>query len=160
MQIGVMALTLAARLYNQGSSFARYYLDLLARYDIGYRFYERRDVTLFDESLQGAARADAQAAGNRHKDATVAFFAGLEDQEPTRVAAILAERLPAGTELPAIERVFHAGDGTLIEMSRQWFELRASGTDAVLRYYMEGREQESVSHLNEALTRLAIMPAD
>ena len=51
-------------------------------------------------------------------------------------------RLPAGVALPAIERCFHAGDGTLIEMDGLWFELRASGTDAVLRYYMEGRQRE------------------
>jgi len=58
--------------------------------------------------------------------------------------------------LPRIVRIFHAGDGTYIEFVDQWFELRASGTDAVLRYYMEGADAELVAELNEAFTRLDI----
>lgn len=156
MQIGVLALTLASRLHGDQSSFARYYLDLLDDYDIRYRFYERQDVTLFDESLQGKEREDARSAGNRRKEATVAFFGDLEGVEPGEVARILQAHLPADTRLPTIERVFHAGDGTLIEMDGMWFELRASGTDAVLRYYMEGLDKESVSDLNTAFTQLDI----
>ncbi len=156
MQIGVLALGLAARLHREGGSFASYYLHLLETYDIGWRFYERRDVTLFDESLQGDARAAAQAAGNRRKHATVAFFANLEDRKPQDVVDTLQSRLPAGTTLPSVQRCFHAGDGTLIEMDGVWFELRASGTDAVLRYYLEGRDRAGVSALNEAFTNLRI----
>ena len=58
------------------------------------------------------------------------------------------------TELPPVERAFRAGDGTLIEFTGLWFELRASGTDAVLRYYMEGRDAATVGALNEAFTNL------
>jgi len=98
MQIGVLALLLAARLFNRSESYAGYYLELLKRYKIGYCFYERRDVTLFDESLQGKAREKARAAGNRRKEATVAFFADLEGKDPKQVTAILAARLPHDTE--------------------------------------------------------------
>ncbi|MCB1183193.1 hypothetical protein KDM41_07155 [bacterium] len=156
MQIGVMCLGLAARLHRAGGSFAGYYLDLLEKYDTRYRFYERRDITLFDESLKGEARAAAQAEGNARKEATVAFFAGLEGSEPDAAAAALLDRLPEGTVLPIIERVFHAGDGTFIAFAGQWFELRASGTDAVLRFYMEGRDAEAVASLNEAFTRIEV----
>jgi len=156
MQIGVMALCLAARLHRQQSSFAAYYLDRLAEFDTTYRFYERRDITLFDESLTGTERINAQQAGNERKEATVAFFVSLEQQEPAQVAKILAERMTIATAVPPIIRVFHAGDGTMIEFADQWFELRASGTDAVLRYYMEGRQPGLVSKLNEAFTTLTI----
>jgi phosphomannomutase len=156
MQIGVLSLCLAARLFREGRSFAGYYLDLLEEYRVRWRFYERRDVTLFDESLQGRDRDEAQAAGNRRKDATVAFFASLQGLAPSAVAAELLARLPEGVTLPPIERCFHAGDGTLLEMTGMWFELRASGTDAVLRYYMEGENDAEVSALNEAFTRLRI----
>ena len=64
--------------------------------------------------------------------------------------------LPEGTDLPVIERVFHAGDGTFIEFAAQWFELRASGTDAVLRFYMEGRDRSSVAELNAAFAGMEI----
>ncbi len=156
MQIGVMALCLAARLHNEGGSFAGYYLELLEKYETRYRFYERRDITLFDESLKGQARDEAKAAGNARKEATVAFFASLEGKDPAEAAEILVDRMPEGAVLPTIGRVFHAGDGTYLEFDSLWFELRASGTDAVLRYYMEGRDPDLVAELNEAFTRLEI----
>ena len=156
MQIGLMSLCLGARLHRQKSSFAAYYLQLLAEFETRYRFYERRDVTLFDESLQGEQREQAKAAGNARKEATVAFFASLEGKKPSSVVETLSALLPAGTVLPPIHRVFHAGDGTFIEFEDQWFELRASGTDAVLRYYMEGRYQEKVTRLNEAFEGMKI----
>ena len=156
MQIGVMALCLAARLRVQDDSFAGYYLELLEKFESRYRFYERRDITLFDESLQGPARDKAKAAGNARKDATVAFFATLEGKVPAEASALLLDRMPEGSALPTINRVFHAGDGTYIEFDSLWFELRASGTDAVLRYYMEGRDPLLVAELNEAFTLLKI----
>ncbi|MBK6735372.1 MAG: hypothetical protein IPG61_15080 [bacterium] len=154
MQIGVLALCLAARLHAEAGSFAGYYLAALDRYDTTFRFYERRDLTLFDEALTGEAREAAKAAGNARKEATVAFFAALEGKTPAEVAATLAARLPADAALPPVTRAFRAGDGTLIEFAGLWFELRASGTDAVLRYYMEGRDAATVGALNEAFTRL------
>jgi len=156
MQIGVMALCLAARLHVQKGSFAGYYMELLEKYESRYRFYERRDITLFDESLQGSARDEAKAAGNARKEATVAFFATLEGKDPAEASALLLDRMPEGSSLPTISRVFHAGDGTYIECDSLWFELRASGTDAVLRYYMEGRDPLLVQELNEAFTLLTI----
>ena len=50
-------------------------------------------------------------------------------------------------------------DQNFIEFAAQWFELRASGTDAVLRYYMEGADPQLVAETNEAFTRLAIPDA-
>jgi len=154
MQIGVLALCLGARLHVEGDSFAGYYLAALDRYETTYRFYERRDLTLFDESLQGDAREAAKAAGNARKDRTVAFFASLEGRSAEEITATLLAGLPAGVSLPPVERAFRAGDGTMIEFAGLWFELRASGTDAVLRYYMEGRDAATVGALNEAFTKL------
>ncbi len=156
MQIGLMSLCLGARLHLQGGSFAAYYLQLLQEFETRYRFYERRDVTLFDESLKGTERDQAKEAGNARKEATVAFFGSLEGKDPAEVMRVLADLLPEGTYLPEIKRVFHAGDGTFIEFEDQWFELRASGTDAVLRYYMEGRYQEKVADLNAAFEGMRV----
>jgi len=156
MQIGIMALCLGARLHTGGSSFGEYYLQLLEEFETRYRFYERRDVTLFDESLKGEARDAAKNAGNERKESTVAFFATLEGKDPAEVMQILQDLLPAGVQLPEIKRVFHAGDGTFVEFHDLWFELRASGTDAVLRYYMEGREAETVAALNAAFEGIQI----
>jgi len=154
MQIGVMALCLAARLHREERSWAGYYLDLLAEHDVVWRFYERRDITLFDEALKGEARDQARAAGNQLKECTVAWFAALEGRDADDVRGALNDALPGGVEAPRVERCFRAGDGTMIEFPGLWFELRASGTDAVLRYYMEGDDADRVAALNEAFTAL------
>ncbi len=159
MQIGVMCLCLAARLHRGGGSFADWYLQQLEGWGTRYRFYERRDLTLFDEALTGTARVQAQDAGNRRKDATVAFFRSLETLTVAEATRKLVMAMPEGSALPTIERIFWAGDGTFIEFNAQWFELRASGTDAVLRYYMEGADPQLVAELNEAFTQLAIPAA-
>jgi len=159
-QIGVLALCLAARLHSGGGSFAGYYLELLERFGIRYRFYERRDVTLFDEALQGEERERARVAGNARKEATVAWFAALEGRPADGVEKALKALLPPDSSLPPMQRAFHAGDGTYLEMAGQWFELRASGTDAVLRYYMEGLEAASVRALNAAFAAMEIPTGD
>lgn len=156
MQIGVMALCLAARLHRRGQSWAAHYLDLLEAHDVRWRFYERRDITLFDEALKGAARDHAQAEGNRLKEATVAWFAALESRPPAAVDDALAAALREPQDLPKVSRCFRAGDGTMIEFDGQWFELRASGTDAVLRFYMEGDDADRVARVNEAFTQMRI----
>jgi phosphomannomutase len=156
MQIGVLALCLAARLHREQRSWAGYYLDLLDEHAVTWRFYERRDITLFDESLKGEAREEARRLGNQRKERTVAWFAGLEGLDPEEVRAALNDALPEGVAAPEVLRCFRAGDGTMIEMKGQWFELRASGTDAVLRFYMEGDDADRVSSLNQALAGMDV----
>jgi len=36
-----------------------------------------------------------------------------------------------------------------------WFELRASGTDAVLRFYIEGKDKDFLETLNKAFVGIA-----
>jgi phosphomannomutase len=57
--------------------------------------------------------------------------------------------------VPEIKRVFWAGDGTYIDFGTMWFELRASGTDAVLRFYIEGKDREFLDTLNKAFVGIA-----
>jgi len=161
-QIGLMALALASWLRRENLSFAEYYLACLDRYAIRYRFYERQDITLFDESLHGEARRQAMEAGNRKKDRIVAFFRGLADglADGTLTAGQVTRTLQAHCSdnyvFPPVQDVYWAGDGTLVEFDGLWWQLRASGTDAVLRYYAEGQLREEVRWLNDAMIRLRV----
>ena len=58
-------------------------------------------------------------------------------------------------KIPEIKRVFWAGDGTYIDFGSFWFELRASGTDAVLRFYIEGKDKEFLGRINQAFVGIA-----
>ncbi|MBN2431529.1 MAG: hypothetical protein JXQ27_08645 [Acidobacteria bacterium] len=165
-QMGVMALALAAHLKMESMSFAEYYVNRLEKYRITYRHYERRDLTLFDESLTGEARETARAAGNVRKTTAVNFFRGLAGQVAAgdlntgQVTRILQERCVTGFVFPPVREIFWAGDGTFIEFEEMWWQLRASGTDAVLRYYAEGERRVEVAALNETLVRLKLDESD
>ena len=67
----------------------------------------------------------------------------------------LQELVGERVTIPEIRRVFWAGDGTYIDFGTFWFELRASGTDAVLRFYIEGQEKGLLESVNQAFVGMA-----
>jgi phosphomannomutase len=156
MQIALMNLGVVSKLFLEKKSFAELYVDKMEEYEIQYRYYSRIDKTLFDESLVGEAREKAKAIGNQAKEYTVDAFKDLtRKQSPQEAQKDLQRLVGEGVRVPEIKRVFWAGDGTYIDFGTMWFELRASGTDAVLRFYIEGRDKEFLSTLNRAFVGIA-----
>ncbi|MBF0497288.1 MAG: hypothetical protein HQK58_12055, partial [Deltaproteobacteria bacterium] len=153
MQVGLVTLALAADLYLKNTSFAAYYRRLMDLNDITFRFYERDDIILYDENCPPEKMSALRAEGMQRRDRTVGFFKGLIGKYPDAAHRILTERAN-GFSFPPIKDIFWAGDGTLIEMENLWWELRASGTDAVLRYYVEGRDIKLIREVNLALQQL------
>ncbi|MGM0596159.1 MAG: hypothetical protein ACQES9_03895 [Myxococcota bacterium] len=155
MQVGLATLALAARLLEKEKSFARFYLDLIKSYKINLIAYERQDIVLYDESLTGEKRNKAKLRGNRKKEKVVAFFKNLSSLKSEETTRILREKT-GDSSFPEVKDCFWAGDGTFIEFENCWFEIRASGTDAVLRYYFEGKEQQFIHKKNNQLIALDI----
>jgi phosphomannomutase len=156
MQIALMNLGVMSMLYLEKKSFAELYVDKIEEYDIRYRYYERIDKTLFEESLIGEAREQAKAIGNKAKDYTVEAFKVLtRKKSPGEAREALQKAIGEAVKVPEIKRVFWAGDGTYIDFGTMWFELRASGTDAVLRFYIEGKDKAFLDTLNKAFVGIA-----
>ena len=145
-----------AKLFLDGKSYAALYIETVEKYGIRYRYYDRIDKKLFDEALTGEAREQARAVGNRAKEYMVETFRNLTSGlSPDAVRERLQELVGERVTIPQIRRVFWAGDGTYIDFGDFWFELRASGTDAVLRFYIEGREKNMLDAVNRAFVGLA-----
>ena len=156
MQIALMNLGVMSKLYLEKKSFAELYVEKIEEYDIQHRYYDRIDKTLFEESLMGAARDKAKAIGNKAKDYTVDAFKALTMMKsPAEAREALQKLAGEGVRVPEIKRVFWAGDGTYIDFGAMWFELRASGTDAVLRFYIEGKDKGFLDSLNKAFVGIA-----
>ena len=156
MQIALMNLGVMAQLYLANGSFAQLYIDKIEEYDIQYRYYNRIDKKLFDESLTGEARERAKSVGNGAKDFMVEAFRALTEKPSiTEAQQALGHLMGKENVAPKIEEVFWAGDGTYIDFGDFWFELRASGTDAVLRFYIEGKEKAQLNAVNEAFVALS-----
>jgi phosphomannomutase len=156
MQIALINLGIMSKLYLNKGSFAELYIEKVEEYDIQYRYYARIDKKLFDESLTGDAREKAKAIGNEAKKYMVEAFRSLTRRQSVEEAREDLQKL-VGDEvtIPKFNRVFWAGDGTYIDFGSFWFELRASGTDAVLRFYIEGKEKEVLHAVNNAFVDLA-----
>jgi len=156
MQIALMNLGAMSKLYLEKKSFAELYVEKIEEYDIQHRYYSRIDKTLFEESLIGEAREKAKTIGNKAKDYTVDAFKALTLKKSPREAQEALQKLVGqGVRVPGIKRVFWAGDGTYIDFGTMWFELRASGTDAVLRFYIEGKDKEFLETLNKEFVGIA-----
>ena len=156
MQIALMNLGAMSKLYLEKKSFAELYVEKIKEYDIQYRYYNRIDKTLFEESLIGEAREKAKTIGNKAKDYMVDAFKALTLKKSPREAQEALQKLVGeGVKVPEIKRVFWAGDGTYIDFGSLWFELRASGTDAVLRFYIEGKDKDFLDTLNKGFVEIA-----
>ncbi len=156
MQLSLMNLGIMAKLFLEGKSYAALYLETVEKYGIRYRFYDRIDKKLFDEALTGEPRERARAIGNKAKEYMVETFSELtRGLSPAKAVERLQELVGKRVTIPEIRRVFWAGDGTYIDFGDFWFELRASGTDAVLRFYIEGREKSMLESVNRAFVGVA-----
>ena len=154
-QIGLAVMALAARLWAEKKSFAEFYVESIETNHIAYRHYERLDVTLYDENLPPHALIEAKRDGLSRRDSVVQFFRGLVELPVQEAYKVLREQTP-GVNLPPLKRVMWAGDGTLMDFEDMWWEIRASGTDAVLRYYIEGRNRKAILAFNRALRDMKI----
>jgi phosphomannomutase len=151
MQLALMNLGVMSKLYLEKKSFAELYMEKIQEYDIQFRYYDRIDKTLFDEALMGEAREKAKMIGNQAKAYMVETFRSFVAKgSPAVVRQELQGLVGDSVRIPEIRKVFWAGDGTYIDFGTFWFELRASGTDAVLRFYIEGKERGFLQAINQA----------
>jgi len=166
-QLGLMTLSLATHLYNSKRSFADYYCSLIQENNIQNRFFNRRDIRLYDESLTGAEREKAKSDGEEKRDRVMDFFRELAKRASAgksldEIHNEINSRLADGDKaIPIPKRVCNVGkgkllEGTLMEFDDFWFLIRASGTDALLRYYIEGRDKAEIKAYQKALINLRI----
>jgi phosphomannomutase len=155
MQLALMNLSVMATLFLENKSFAQLYVDKIREYDIVFRYYDRVDKKLFEESLRGDEREKAQAVGNKAKEYMVETFRSFVGKSTEEVRRELQVLVGESVTIPEIKRVFWAGDGTYIDFNSFWFELRASGTDAVLRFYIEGKDKGLLNKVNQAFVAIA-----
>ncbi len=149
MQVGITTLALMAELFEEGGSFAGRYVNLMKTHGIRNCIYQRKDITLYDESLTGTARIEAQKQADVLKNQFVSWFRSLTERSPEEATTALREK--TSPDFPALIRATWAGDGTFLEFEEGWFEIRASGTDAVLRFYFEGADPVEVEKRNSQL---------
>jgi len=109
----------------------------------------------------GAELMAEKERGAQRRDRTMAYFKGLvrrlrEGGTLDDVRAELnARRRPTDPPCPPLTAAYEAGhgelDGPILETDGAWAMLRASGTDALLRYYVEARTPAQADALRDLL---------
>jgi phosphomannomutase len=162
MQIALFALSLAAHLHNSGGSFAEFYCESIKHNGIVHKYFKRRDVRLYDESLIDAEREAAKMRGVDIRDRVMAFFKRaaqeFESARPVEeICAEINERLTDGCKpITHPDRIQAVGDGILIEWNTSWCLIRPSGTEAVLRYYVEAPSKKEIESILAAFINLQV----
>ncbi len=169
MQLGLLSLCLGAALYTikPKTSFAEYYCQIVASKGLKCIHYSRADVLLYDEGLTGMALRDAKDEGVKKRDRVMDFFGHLADEHKAgrlslqEVRQAIVDKAPHYADrLPALTKACRAGDdllhGMLFEAENLRFLVRASGTDALLRYYVESTDSATVDAIQEMLRSLKI----
>ena len=167
MQLGLLSLCLGAKLYMMGTSFAEHYCDIVSSKGLKFIHYSRADVRLYDEALTGAALRAAKDDGVRKRDRVMDFFGNLTDEHKAgrlslqEVRQAIVDKAPQYADrLPALTRAYRAGDdllhGMLFEADNLRLIVRASGTDALMRYYVESTDSDAVADIQEMLRTLEI----
>jgi len=147
MQLALLAWAAAASLYRAGRSLAEEYCDLIEKKKIQYRYGARLDVSLYDEQLTGDALNRAKDAGIETRDRVVAFFKEAALGKKEEMGKKLQSASPGVAALPAIQVGAWVSDGSLFEMDGARLVVRASGTDALIRYYIEATSEEKMETL-------------
>jgi phosphomannomutase len=167
MQLGLLSLCLGAKLYMTGTSFAEHYCDIVSSKGLKCVHYSRADVLLYNEALTGSALRAAKEEGVKRRDRVMDFFGHLADEHKAgrrslqEIRQAIVDRAPQYADrLPALTRACRAGDdllhGMLFEAENLRFLVRASGTDALLRYYVESADSATVDGVQEMLRSLKI----
>jgi phosphomannomutase len=168
MQFGLVTLALSTHLYNNKQSLSDYYCNLVEKHDIRHRFFNRRDVMLYKEDLMDPEDLKkAKSDGERKRNLTMDFFKKLAEQAAAgkpldEIRDIINAKLVEGYKpIPRIQRICNVGEGkqlegTLMEFDEFWFLIRASGTDALLRYYIEGKDKDVTKAYQQSLINLKI----
>lgn len=165
-QLGFLSLSLAANLFEKSESFADYYAGLFQKYSIRHKFFHRHDERLYDETLSGKDRESAIANAETKKQQVIDFFKGLaKDFQNGATAEEIQKMLnkcvaDTKNNFPIPERLCLIGEsvleGTYLEFDSFWIVVRASGTDAVLRYYIEAENMETIDQYQKAIVNMKL----
>lgn len=164
MQMALLTLALASRLHEAGRSFAEHYIHEVQSRGIRFRFAERKDLRLYSEEILGEELEQAKAEGAKQRDQVMDFFHQLvthHKQGKLSLDGVRQEILArATTQAPRLSSLRAAHwveeDGPLFEFEDARVMVRASGTDAVLRYYAEGHTRAAVRSATQLFSGLRL----
>jgi len=155
-EASIIATALASHLYLNKKSMSEYLQEIFEECDIKSRYYERADITYYNESEPDPNKLlQEKAEGEVKRDAIDQYCLGLalsmQDKKITLDDArtILSEAMP-DLDFSILEDIIFTGDATYFSFKNMFVQVRRSGTDAKLRGYSNGDNKDiSLKYLDK-----------
>jgi len=149
-EASIVATALAAHLYQNNKSMAEYLKEIFDECNIIYRYYERTDITYYNESEPNPEKLlKEKAAGEKKRDIIDIYCLGMalslrEGKITIKDAReMLSEAMPS-LDFSELEDVIFTCDATFFQFKNMFVQIRRSGTDAKLRGYSNGDNRERI----------------
>lgn len=139
---------MAAYLKKEGLMLSEYLQKIFDDNEINALYDVRVDITYYNESNPDPkALQESKVAGEKIRDKNDLFFLALAlgkrlgniDMEDVRLA--MSEAMPE-LDFSDLEDISFVGDGTYMNFSKKFVEIRKSGTDAKTRAYSSGIDKD------------------
>lgn len=147
----IIATALAASLFLEKKSMAEYLQEIFTECGTIYRYYQRADIIYYNESEPDPVKLlRTKEEGEKKRDKIDLYCLGialaLRENLITLNEAkqILSEGMPA-LDFSSLKEVIFTGDATYFSFHNMFVQIRRSGTDAKLRGYSNGDDNEKVN---------------
>ena len=153
----IVASSLIAKLETENKTLSQYLLEVFDSNKINSRFDTREDISYYNESEPDIEKLKkAKVEGEKQRTKNDLFFLSLaiainEDKATLdQVIEVLNDAFP-GLEFSDLKAVKFVGDGTYLEFTDKYIEIRPSGTDAKTKAYGGGTSLEDISNYSKIL---------
>ncbi len=146
-EASIITAALAAHLFLEKKSMLEYLEEVFKESSIVYRYYERVDITYYNESEPDPEKLlKAKADGEVKRDEIDLYYLGIALAIREKLVTIgeakeiLLEAVPE-LDFSSLEDVRFTGDATYLAFKNMFVQIRKSGTDAKLRGYSNGDDR-------------------
>ena len=147
-EASIIATALASHLYLKKKTLAEYLQEIFKECNMNYRYYERADITYYNESEPDPIKLlKEKSDGELKRDPIDLYYLGLalslREKKITidQAKLILSETMPE-LDFSSVEDIIFVGDATYIAFDKMFVQIRKSGTDAKLRGYSNGNDRK------------------
>ena len=153
----IVASSLAAELEKQNKSLSEYFIDIMDKNNIIAKYDVREDISYYNESEPDIDKLkQAKKEGEMKRTKNDLFFLSMAiavRENRTNLESVRKVLQDAFPELSFnnLKAVKFVGDGTYLEFTDKYIEIRPSGTDAKTKAYGGGENLDEISRYARVL---------
>ncbi len=153
----IVASSLAAKLEEENKTLSEYLMEIFDSNNIAAKYDVREDIAYYNESEPDIEKLkQAKVEGEKQRTKNDLFYLSLAIAVREGLADISAVRKVlnsafAELNFDDLKSIKFVGDGTYLEFSNKYVEIRPSGTDAKTKAYAGGENLEEIKKFSRVL---------